>query len=129
MWLKVSKDTGINIDKCINLWESLKRSSRHYANVPKLPYKSGASTSQIPKPYREDWQFANLMSFYIPPSLKNNEPLVSISNANIGKETAISENNLSVDESTSDTGHTDITEVTDLNESVYVSFLCVLFQH
>lgn len=79
-WKKVSEATGLSVEICIEYWNSLKRSAKYHARPPRIPYVSGAEGGEVPNKYKDDWQYANYMAFYTPPSLKNNEPHMSVCN-------------------------------------------------
>lgn len=116
-WKKVAETTGLDFNTCVSHWQSLKRSARYHAQPKSIPSKSGASSSELKKKYRDEWQFAEAMSFYTPPSLKKQESLVSIVNTTSNKER---EESVSMDDSMEDSNDTMLTETTNV-ESVYVS--------
>lgn len=89
-WKNVSNETGLPVDECVKFWNSLKRSARYYARIPKIPCKSGAAASSLEKKYREEWPHADCMAFYTPSTLKVPEKLVTICNT---VETASSASN------------------------------------
>lgn len=88
-WKKVSEATGFFVDDCCKLWNSLKRSARYYARVPKIPCKSGAAgaSTSIEKKYRDEWMHADCMAFYTPPSLKEPEKMITICNTLLETDT------------------------------------------
>lgn len=122
---KVSEQVGLPSDKCIKHWESLKSSASYHAKPTRDPYKSGAAadSEEVQKKYKEEWQFADIMSFYTPPALKKAEKLVSIWNQP-GASSSKASSDIDMNESLSSAALTDDLDET---ESVYVSILLLFF--
>lgn len=122
-WKKVSEVVGINIDTCKSHWESLKRRACYHGKETKVPYKSGASSTddEVQKKHKKGWEFAEVMSFYTPPSLKEKDELVSVLNkpsTSFESETEVGNATMISNE---DSSSTMLTELSESNESIYVS--------
>lgn len=73
-WNKIATAVGLPVTKCVDHWNSLKRSAKYYAIDPKIAFKSGASADEMTgEPYRPEWQYHDVMAFYTPPSLRGVE--------------------------------------------------------
>lgn len=120
-WKKISDEVGLNVEKCMQHWESLKRSAKYHARPTRDPFKSGAAadSEEVQRKYKDEWQFADVMSFYTPPALKKSVSLVSICNS---ASTSSKKGNSDVDMN-------DTSAIDDLSEieSVYVSTLNFFF--
>lgn len=119
-WKKVSEQVDLPVDKCMKHWESLKNSASYHTKPTREPYKSGASADaeEVQKKYKEEWQFADIMSFYTPPVLKKTDSFVSIMNQpRVSTSKASSE--VDLNDSVSSVTFDDL----DGTESVYVSTL------
>lgn len=46
-WDSISKAVNTNASECSKLWDSLKRSARYNAHIPRTPSKSGASADDM----------------------------------------------------------------------------------
>lgn len=130
-WKKVAEQTDLNVDTCKDLWSSLKRSAKYYAKTPRDPFKSGAGAGdeKVQKKYKDKWQFADVMSFYTPPALRNTGSHVSIHNLPATSSKKDSSNiDLNDSASDADSVSTANTASTTLDGgSVYVSILSFHF--
>lgn len=83
-WRDVSESANLPIEDCIKHWISLKRSANYYVRPKKILFKSGAGADELDnddtKKYKDDWQYADAMSFFTPPALKQHEKLISVCN-------------------------------------------------
>lgn len=86
-WKAVSDSVKLPVNDCIKHWTSLKRSANYFARPTRIPFKSGAGANELDeKKYKDEWKYAEVMSFYTPPALKQPETLISVCNTTASNE-------------------------------------------